>query len=170
MSSAIGDRVSSSDGFRNQPAATFITIKAAVIHVTSAPLRSPARCRWQRRACASNASSEQLDDRQLAERVDSVGVFARVTAEHKVAIVKAHKARGHIVAMTGDGVNDAPALKQADIGVAMGLAGSAVAKEAATMVLADDRFSTIARAVEEGRRLWLEEARKLIGVLWQSRM
>jgi P-type Ca2+ transporter type 2C len=91
---------------------------------------------------------------ELRERIDDTGVFARVTPQHKVAIVKAHQARGHVVAMTGDGVNDAPALKSADIGVAMGIAGTAVAQEAATMVLADDRFSTIAHAVEEGRRLY----------------
>ncbi|WP_332672877.1 cation-translocating P-type ATPase [Aromatoleum sp.] len=99
----------------------------------------------------SGAELDALSDDELAARVDALTVFARVSPAHKVRIVKALKSAGHIVAMTGDGVNDAPALKAADIGVAMGIAGTAVTREAATMVLTDDNFATIVRAVEEGR-------------------
>jgi P-type Ca2+ transporter type 2C len=95
-----------------------------------------------------------LSDQQALEEIADVGVIARVTPEHKVRLVDLLKRQGHIVAMTGDGVNDAPALKKADIGIAMGITGTEVTKEAAVMILTDDNFSTIIKAVELGRGLY----------------
>jgi Ca2+-transporting ATPase len=102
----------------------------------------------------TGAEFAAMSDDEAVRRIDEIGVIARVAPEHKVHLVDILKKRGHIVAMTGDGVNDAPALKKADIGVAMGITGTEVSKEAAVMILTDDNFATIVRAVELGRALY----------------
>ena len=104
-------------------------------------------------AC-EGAVIEEMSDEELKDFVEKISVYARVSPEHKIRIVRAWQEKGNIVAMTGDGVNDAPALKQANIGVAMGITGSEVSKDAAAMVLTDDNFATIIKAVENGRNIY----------------
>ena len=107
------------------------------------------------------ADIQDMSDEELRKTVSSVSVYARVSPEHKIRIVRAWQSLGNLVAMTGDGVNDAPALKQADIGVAMGITGTEVAKDAAGMVLTDDNFATIVKAVENGRNVYANITRAI---------
>jgi Ca2+-transporting ATPase len=112
----------------------------------------------------TGAEIEEISDLELEGRIKKIRVFARVSPNHKLRIVKAFKKKGNIVAMTGDGVNDAPAIKESDIGVAMGISGTDVTKEASSMILMDDNFSTIVAAVEEGRIIY-DNIRKFIRYL-----
>jgi Ca2+-transporting ATPase len=117
----------------------------------------------------TGAQLDQMDDGELESIVDQVAVYARVSPQHKVKIVEAWKSRGHIVAMTGDGVNDAPALKRANIGVAMGITGTDVSKETAEMVLTDDNYASIVSAIEQGRVIY-SNIRKFVYYLLSCNM
>lgn len=113
----------------------------------------------------TGAEIDELSDEEFSEKINNYRVFARVSPEHKVKIVRAFKAHGNIVSMTGDGVNDAPSLKYADIGVAMGITGTDVAKGASDMILTDDNFTTIVNAIEEGRNIYNNIKKSVIFLL-----
>jgi P-type Ca2+ transporter type 2C len=113
----------------------------------------------------SGAELDRISDEDLAQKCDNTRVFARVSPEHKVRIVKAFKSKGNIVSMTGDGVNDAPSLKMADIGVAMGITGTDVAKGASDMILTDDNFATIVAAIKEGRNIFKNIKKSILFLL-----
>lgn len=113
----------------------------------------------------SGAEIEAMTQDELRQKVDSVNVFARTSPEHKIRIVRALQSRGEVVAMTGDGVNDAPSITRADIGIAMGIKGTEATKEAADIVLADDNFATIEKAIEEGRRIFDNIRKSLVFLL-----
>ncbi|WP_066150378.1 calcium-translocating P-type ATPase, SERCA-type [Halalkalibacter krulwichiae] len=135
--------------------------------ITASAIASQLGILSQKGKVLDGAALSRLSVAELEEVVDDVDVYARVSPEHKLKIVKALQARGHIVAMTGDGVNDAPAIKAANIGIAMGITGTDVAKEASSLVLSDDNFSTIKAAIKEGRNIY-ENIRKFIRYMMAS--
>ena len=112
---------------------------------------------------------EKMDSETLKKRVQEISIFSRVNPEHKIRVVRALRETGEIVAMTGDGINDAPALKEADIGIAMGITGTDVTKETADMVLLDDKFTSIVKAVEQGRGIY-ENIKKFVNYLLSSNL
>ena len=132
--------------------------------LTAAAIAAQTGIDWE----SGSVTGEMLDrmtEEELLQTVKSVSIFARVIPEHKMRIVKALKDSGEIVAMTGDGVNDAPALKYADIGIAMGKRGSEVSREAADLILMDDNFHTIVETVRDGRRIY-DNIRKAVGYIY----
>ena len=124
---------------------------------------------WEAKQAITGAQLNEISDEELQATIENYGVYARVQPEHKVRIVTAWKKKGMITAMTGDGVNDAPSIKSADIGIGMGITGTDVTKNVADMVLADDNFATIVNAVEEGRRIY-DNIRKAIQFLLSSNL
>ena len=121
---------------------------------TAVAIAKEAGIYWEGDMAITGLMLDKKDDEWLNENVENISVYARVSPENKIRIVKAWQNRGHITAMTGDGVNDAPALKKADVGIAMGITGTEVSKDAATMILADDNFATIIKAVSNGRNVF----------------
>ncbi|MDL2219646.1 calcium-translocating P-type ATPase, PMCA-type [Ruminococcaceae bacterium OttesenSCG-928-O06] len=132
--------------------------------VTAAAIADDLGMRREGDLAITGAQLAEMDDAELQAKVEDISVYARVSPEDKIRIVKAWQSRGEVVAMTGDGVNDAPALKAADIGCAMGITGTDVAKGAADMTLTDDNFTTIVHAVSEGRGIY-DNIRKVVGYL-----
>lgn len=122
--------------------------------ITAAAIAKKIGILTEGKLAVEGAEIDAMSDGQLRDFVENVSVYARVSPEHKIRIVRAWQEKGNIVAMTGDGVNDAPALKQADVGVAMGVTGSEVAKDASAVILTDDNFATIVKAVENGRNVY----------------